>query len=198
MQPCKHSIHPLCSLLPEETCFLLASVEFSSQVKHEDSDLFPKNGTSAVIREGNILKMQRKQKPCTPLPSNKQSRYYRPRVKVSTRTDSWSDFFCSSKTNIYLIFCTVSEGVWVFALSQGRFVSKAYFLQQQQALEKTEKSWWLSGLFSSLLLSRRSSSASQFSFLQRYSAADVEWHVSCNHGDLMVVSLQLLQLQMLM
>ncbi|XP_066375513.1 protein CHLOROPLAST IMPORT APPARATUS 2-like isoform X2 [Miscanthus floridulus] len=68
-------------------------------VKHEDSDLFPKNGTSAVIREGNILKMQRKQKPCTPLPSNKQTRYYRPRVK-------------------------------------GRFVSKAYFLQQQQALEK--------------------------------------------------------------
>ncbi|KXG20763.1 protein CHLOROPLAST IMPORT APPARATUS 2 [Sorghum bicolor] len=68
-------------------------------VKHEDSDLFPKNGTSAVIREGNILKMQHKQKPCTPLPSNKQSRYYRPRVK-------------------------------------GRFVSKAYFLQQQQALEK--------------------------------------------------------------
>jgi len=110
-------------------------VEFSSQVKHEDSDLFPKNGTSAVIREGNILKMQHKQKPCTPLPSNKQSRYYRPRVKVSTRTDSWSDVFCSSKTSIYLIFCTVSEG-GVFALSQGRFVSKAYFLQQQQALEK--------------------------------------------------------------
>jgi len=70
-------------------------------VKHEDSDsdLFPKNGISAVIREGNILKMQRKQKPCAPLPSNKQSRYYRPRVK-------------------------------------GRFVSKAYFLQQQQVLEK--------------------------------------------------------------
>ncbi|KAL5660821.1 hypothetical protein ACJX0J_027946, partial [Zea mays] len=52
-------------------------------VKHEDSDsdIFPKNGISAVIREGNILKMQRKQKPCAPLPSNKQSRYYRPRVK---------------------------------------------------------------------------------------------------------------------
>lgn len=68
-------------------------------VKHEDNDLFPKNGTGAVIREGNILKMQRKQKPCTPLPSNRQSRYYRPRVK-------------------------------------GRFVSKACFLQRQQALEK--------------------------------------------------------------
>ncbi|CAD6335538.1 unnamed protein product [Miscanthus lutarioriparius] len=56
-------------------------------VKHEDSDLFPKNGTSAVIREGNILKMQRKQKPCTPLPSNKQSRYYRPRVKRYSAAD---------------------------------------------------------------------------------------------------------------
>ncbi|RCV22721.1 hypothetical protein SEVIR_4G255900v4 [Setaria viridis] len=72
-------------------------------VKHEGSDMFPKNGTSAVIREGNILKMQRKQKMCTPLPSNKNSRYYRPRVN-------------------------------------GRFVSKAHFLQlqhqQQQASEK--------------------------------------------------------------
>jgi len=64
-------------------------------VKHEESDMFPQNGTSAVIREGNILKMQRKQKPCAPLPSNKNSRYYRPRVN-------------------------------------GRFVSKAYLLQQQQ------------------------------------------------------------------
>jgi hypothetical protein len=37
-----------------------------------------------------------------------------------------------------------------------------------------------------LLLSRRSSRASQFSFLQRYSTADVEMHVelhvSCDHG----------------
>lgn len=87
-KPCKYSIHPLCSLLTDEACFLLTIVEFSSQVKHEDSDLFAKNGTSAVIREGNILKMQRKQKPCIPIPSNKQSRYYRPRVKVSTRTNS--------------------------------------------------------------------------------------------------------------
>uniref|UniRef100_A0A1E5VHR6 Protein CHLOROPLAST IMPORT APPARATUS 2 n=1 Tax=Dichanthelium oligosanthes TaxID=888268 RepID=A0A1E5VHR6_9POAL len=70
-------------------------------VKHENSDMFQENGTSAVIREGNILKMQRKQKPCIPVPSNKNSRYYRPRVN-------------------------------------GRFVSKAYLLeqQQQQASEK--------------------------------------------------------------
>ncbi|CAL5050005.1 unnamed protein product [Urochloa decumbens] len=69
-------------------------------VKHEDS-MFPEHGTSAVIREGNILKMQRKQKTSNPLPSNKNSRYYRPRIN-------------------------------------GRFVSKAYFLQlqQQQASEK--------------------------------------------------------------
>ncbi|CAL5041019.1 unnamed protein product [Urochloa decumbens] len=70
-------------------------------VKHEDSNMFPGHGTSAVIREGNILKMQRKQKTSNPLPSNKNSRYYRPRIN-------------------------------------GRFVSKAYFLQlqQQQASEK--------------------------------------------------------------
>ncbi|CAN6162843.1 unnamed protein product [Urochloa humidicola] len=70
-------------------------------VKHEDNNMFPENGTSAVIREGNILKMQRKQKTCNPVPSNKNSRYYRPRIN-------------------------------------GRFVSKAYFLQlqQQQASEK--------------------------------------------------------------
>ncbi|KAF8687503.1 hypothetical protein HU200_043199 [Digitaria exilis] len=49
-------------------------------VKREDSDMFPENSTSSVIRQGNILKMQRKLKPCTPLPSNKNSRYYRPRV----------------------------------------------------------------------------------------------------------------------
>ena len=65
--------------------FLLTSVWFPSQVKHEESDMFPQNGTSAVIREGNILKMQRKQKPCAPLPSNKNSRYYRPRVNVSNK-----------------------------------------------------------------------------------------------------------------
>ncbi|CAN6173463.1 unnamed protein product [Urochloa humidicola] len=70
-------------------------------VKHEDNNMFPENGTSAVIREGNILKMQRKQKTCNPVPSNKNSRYYRPRIN-------------------------------------GRFVSKACFLQlqQQQASEK--------------------------------------------------------------
>ncbi|CAN6193075.1 unnamed protein product [Urochloa humidicola] len=70
-------------------------------VKHEDNNMFPENGTNAVIREGNILKMQRKQKTCIPVPSNKNSRYYRPRIN-------------------------------------GRFVSKAYFLQlqQQQASEK--------------------------------------------------------------
>ncbi|KAJ1260705.1 hypothetical protein BS78_10G252900 [Paspalum vaginatum] len=77
----------------------LSSADVVVKVKHEDSDLFPESGTSPVIREGNILKMQRKQKPCTPLPSNKNSRYYRPRVK-------------------------------------GRFVSKAYLLEQQQASEK--------------------------------------------------------------
>ncbi|CAN6200619.1 unnamed protein product [Urochloa humidicola] len=49
-------------------------------VKHEDSNMFPEHGTSAVIREGNILKMQRKQKTSSPLPSNKNSRYYRPRI----------------------------------------------------------------------------------------------------------------------
>ncbi|KAL6603246.1 hypothetical protein ACP70R_043607 [Stipagrostis hirtigluma subsp. patula] len=49
-------------------------------VKHADSDLFVENGPGGVIREGNILKMQHKQKQCTPLLSNK-SRYYRPRVK---------------------------------------------------------------------------------------------------------------------
>ncbi|WVZ78664.1 hypothetical protein U9M48_026343 [Paspalum notatum var. saurae] len=77
----------------------LSSADVVVKVKHEDSDPFPENGTSPVIREGNILKMQRKQKLCTPLPSNKNSRYYRPRVK-------------------------------------GRFVSKAYLLEQQQASEK--------------------------------------------------------------
>ncbi|KAL6873867.1 hypothetical protein ACP4OV_013949 [Aristida adscensionis] len=49
-------------------------------VKHANSDMFLENGASSVIREGNILKMQHKQKQCTPLLSNK-SRYYRPRVK---------------------------------------------------------------------------------------------------------------------
>lgn len=77
----------------------LSSADVVVKVKHEDSDVFPENGSTPVIREGNILKMQRKQKPYTPLPSNKNSRYYRPRVK-------------------------------------GRFVSKAYLLQQQQATEK--------------------------------------------------------------
>ena len=33
--------------------------------------------------------MQRKQKPCAPLPSNKNSRYYRPRVNVSNKNLTW-------------------------------------------------------------------------------------------------------------
>ncbi|XP_062229717.1 protein CHLOROPLAST IMPORT APPARATUS 2-like isoform X2 [Phragmites australis] len=40
-------------------------------VKHADSDMFPENGASGVIREGNILKMQHKEKQCTPLLLNK-------------------------------------------------------------------------------------------------------------------------------
>ncbi|TVU07738.1 hypothetical protein EJB05_41107, partial [Eragrostis curvula] len=65
-------------------------------VKRANKDLFKENGGSGVIREGNILKMQHKQKQCTPLVSNK-SRYYRPR---------------------------------------GRFVSKAYLLQQAAEKER--------------------------------------------------------------
>lgn len=102
--------------------------------------MFPKNGTSAVIREGNILKMQRKQKMCTPLPSNKNSRYYRPRVNVSNKnlTPETMTVF-SGKTTKCITFWAVYEGFRVLVW-QGRFVSKAHFLQlqhqQQQASEK--------------------------------------------------------------
>ncbi|KAK3131192.1 hypothetical protein QOZ80_6BG0503270 [Eleusine coracana subsp. coracana] len=67
-------------------------------VKHSNSDIIKENVARGVIREGNILKMQHKQKQCTPVVSNK-SRYYRPRVK-------------------------------------GRFVSKAYLLQQAAEKER--------------------------------------------------------------
>ena len=116
--------------------FLLTSVWFPSQVKHEESDMFPQNGTSAVIREGNILKMQRKQKPCAPLPSNKNSRYYRPRVNVSNKNLTWCDdgSLLGKPTNISYFGSFLK--VLVFWFGREGLSARRIFSSKQQAAEK--------------------------------------------------------------
>jgi len=145
--------------------------------------------------------MQRKQKPCAPLPSNKNSRYYRPRVNVSNKNlTSWGNdgSLLEKPTNSHIF-----DSFWRFSCfglagkvcQQGiSSPATATASSREGELEKMNPaSRGISGV-SLTPREKQKKKASPFSFLQCYSAADgrdacrVDWFHGDQFGGLLATS----------